>query len=187
MGSFFYELPQPTPFDALFDNIGAFFRRSTATRRDVLVAEAGAADRRPARRAMRRAPSTIIAMIAVGQRPSEVAALSLPGTVFAACYAVWKEAAGDAANGNWHRGAVSSLERLAIGHYVGETDLNVAARAERSYTPETWQRLRALRRASSRPPLRRLSRTGGGRSAQVPGQRTAPLAPPSRDRLQRDP
>mgnify|MGYP003694170619 CR=1 FL=1 len=97
--------------------------------------EAGAADRRPARRCdAARAVTTIARHDRRRPASSEVAALSLPGTVFAACYAVWKEAAGDAANGNWHRGAVSSLERLAIGHYVGETDLNVATRAERSYT-----------------------------------------------------
>jgi FAD/FMN-containing dehydrogenase len=41
---------------------------------------------------------------------------------------------------------VEQLERHASGHYIGECDLTTEARAERSFSPAAWTRLRELRR-----------------------------------------
>jgi hypothetical protein len=42
---------------------------------------------------------------------------------------------------------MTALDRLAAGHYVGESDIvSEPARAERSYGRANWQRLKALRR-----------------------------------------
>ena len=62
------------------------------------------------------------------------------------CYAVWERAEDDATNAAWHREAIAALDRFAVGHYVGESDIVASpSRAERSYAPANWARLKALR------------------------------------------
>ncbi len=61
-------------------------------------------------------------------------------------YAVWQQADDDAANAAWHKQGIAALDRFAVGHYVGESDIVAdALRAERSYIPSTWKRLQRLR------------------------------------------
>ena len=63
------------------------------------------------------------------------------------CYAIWERPEDDAANTAWHREMIAALDRFAVGHYVGESDIvTEPARAERSFARTTWQRLQALRR-----------------------------------------
>ncbi|MEV0151468.1 MULTISPECIES: FAD-binding oxidoreductase [unclassified Nonomuraea] len=62
-------------------------------------------------------------------------------------YAVWRDAAGDAANVGWLRGVMRAVEPLGSGHYIAEADLLAdACRGRRSFTAGAWERLAAVRR-----------------------------------------
>ena len=61
------------------------------------------------------------------------------------CYAVWRDPSGDEANLRWLRETGAALAPLAIGHYVGEADLEDRARLRGCFSPAAWDRLSALR------------------------------------------
>jgi FAD/FMN-containing dehydrogenase len=49
--------------------------------------------------------------------------------------------------GTWHRDLIAALDRFAVGHYVGVSDMATdPKRAEASFAPAHWRRLQALRR-----------------------------------------
>jgi len=59
---------------------------------------------------------------------------------------LWTETADDAANRAWHATATALIDPHKVGRYVGETDLTKEADVARQcYTPDAWERLRALR------------------------------------------
>ncbi|MGY0056535.1 FAD-binding oxidoreductase [Streptomyces sp. LZ34] len=73
-------------------------------------------------------------------------AFSVLGRSYVVPYAVWDGPGRDEANVRWLREAMGRVEPLGTGHYIGEADLTAApARAERSYTPDGWRRLREVR------------------------------------------
>lgn len=75
------------------------------------------------------------------------AAFSMVGATFVACYAVWERPGEDRVAKSWYADALQALEPRALGHYIGETDLEAhPERAGRSYSPAAWERLQALRR-----------------------------------------
>jgi FAD/FMN-containing dehydrogenase len=78
--------------------------------------------------------------------PLPDAAFSMIAPVYLGCYAVWDDAADDAAHLAWSSALMHALAPYGVGHYLGEADLSAAQRAERSFAPEHWQRLQALRR-----------------------------------------
>jgi FAD/FMN-containing dehydrogenase len=60
---------------------------------------------------------------------------------------LWTDSAEDDENRSWHAGATALLDRHKIGRYAGETDLTKEPNvAQQCYTPEAWERLRALRK-----------------------------------------
>ncbi|MFG2096829.1 FAD-binding oxidoreductase [Streptomyces sp. NPDC048612] len=69
------------------------------------------------------------------------------GASYLVCYAVWDDPADDRANARWLRDAMAAADpRDDGGHYIAETDLEAgAARARRSYTPATWDRLQEIK------------------------------------------
>lgn len=73
-------------------------------------------------------------------------AFSLLGRSYVVGYAAWQDPAHDQANVSWLREAMGRVVPLGVGHYVAETDLLAApSRARRSFTPDTWERLQAVR------------------------------------------
>ncbi|MEU1665375.1 FAD-binding oxidoreductase [Streptomyces sparsogenes] len=73
-------------------------------------------------------------------------AFSVLGRSYVVPYAIWDDPARDEANVRWLREAMGRVEPLGTGHYIAETDLTAApTRAERSYTPADWRRLREVR------------------------------------------
>jgi FAD/FMN-containing dehydrogenase len=67
---------------------------------------------------------------------------------FVACYAMWDDAVGDAANLAWLPATMAELEQTTLGHYIAEADLLANhTRAPRSFTPANWQRLQEIRQA----------------------------------------
>ena len=73
-------------------------------------------------------------------------AFSVSARLFLGCYAIWDDPAGDALNRAWHDDATAALERSAVGHYIGESDIAaVPARAPRAFSAAAWTRLRTVR------------------------------------------
>ena len=63
------------------------------------------------------------------------------------CYAIWERPEDDAAHAEWHGQMISGLDRFAVGHYIGESDIvRDPMRHERSFAGANWQRLQTLRR-----------------------------------------
>lgn len=72
-------------------------------------------------------------------------AYSMTGDALMICSTAWERSEDDAANTAWHRATLAALDGYAIGHYIGESDIiTEPARAERSYSKASWQRLQAL-------------------------------------------
>jgi len=73
-------------------------------------------------------------------------AYSITGDALLLCYAIWERPEDDAANRAWHRAAIAALDKYAVGHYVGESDIvRDPERAARSYSAANWERLKTLR------------------------------------------
>ena len=80
-----------------------------------------------------------------GQQPDM--AFSMSGSIYAGAYTLWTDATRDAANTAWVRDAMTALEPLKVGHYVGENDLRVAPdRAKQCFSPSAWDKLVRLKR-----------------------------------------
>ena len=74
-------------------------------------------------------------------------AYSMKAATLLLCYAIWERPEDDALNAAWHRETIATLDRFAVGHYVGESDIVAEPeRAERSFARASWQRLQLLRR-----------------------------------------
>jgi FAD/FMN-containing dehydrogenase len=87
-------------------------------------------------------------VLTTGERsPLPDGAYSMAADALLLCYAVWERSEDDAANAAWHRATIAALDRYAVGHYVGESDIiGDPRRAERSYAKDNWERLKRLRR-----------------------------------------
>ena len=74
-------------------------------------------------------------------------AFSQSGSIYAGAYTLWNDATRDAANMAWVRDAMTALEPLKVGHYVGENDLMIAPdRAKQCFSPSAWDKLARLKR-----------------------------------------
>lgn len=137
----------PTPFEALFDNVGALLPAGHRWLADTFWSRAPLAEiLGRLTRAMAAAPSPrALGLVGLGLPVRATAALSMPAPILAICYAAWESPADDAINRDWHARAAAELEAIACGHYVGEADLDRAGRAEGCYSPDVWRRLREVR------------------------------------------
>ena len=92
--------------------------------------------------------SHAVLVFSTGERsPLPDGAYSMAADALLLCYAVWERPEDNAANAAWHRAVIAALDRYAVGHYVGESDIvGNPRRAERSYAKANWERLQRLRR-----------------------------------------
>jgi FAD/FMN-containing dehydrogenase len=88
-----------------------------------------------------------VLVFSTGERlPLADGAYSMTGDALLLCYAIWERPEDDAANIAWHTATIAALDKYAVGHYVGESDIVAAPdRAVHSYMPANWERLNALR------------------------------------------
>ena len=94
------------------------------------------------------AKSIELLAFSTGAQPAQLldCAYSMSGDALLICSGIWERPEDDAANATWHRAAIAALDKYAIGHYIGESDIVAdPGRAERSYSKSNWQRLKALR------------------------------------------
>lgn len=76
--------------------------------------------------------------------PPQIAYAPLSGFLVLA-YGIWDDPGADADNAAWVRDTFAAIEAGGVGHFVGESDLTVPGRLERSYTPEAWARVQEIR------------------------------------------
>ncbi len=73
-------------------------------------------------------------------------AFSSVGRAYLGRYALWDDPAADQRHRQWLRETAAVLEPHAVGHYVNEVDATGDPDSvRRSFSPEAWRRLRALR------------------------------------------
>ena len=68
------------------------------------------------------------------------------GPVFACAYSIWDDLQSDAANVGWLRQTSDAVMPAAIGHYVGEADLERPERLRGAYTPDALAKLKRLQK-----------------------------------------
>lgn len=74
------------------------------------------------------------------------AAFSRSAPVWGSVCAIWDNAQADAANIGWVREVADAIGTAAVGHYVGECDLERPGRLARCYAPAALDRLQALQK-----------------------------------------
>jgi FAD/FMN-containing dehydrogenase len=151
-GALVADLNQPTPFDALFDMIGASFPEQRRYAADTYwsASRPGAFLEELANR-IRQAPSPAslgIGIILPPQSPGAPAlpdaAFSMVGPVFGCSYAIWEDPAADETNLRWLRDTGKTIAPMTIGHYLGEADLDNPTRTSGSFSAKAWSRLKDL-------------------------------------------
>jgi FAD/FMN-containing dehydrogenase len=162
----------PTPFGMLYDLIMGFFPKG----RRYAVDSFWAADKsddllRGLADAVAKAPSPETFALGVVTPPNmptpSDAAFSMIGPVFACAYSIWDDPQLDAANVDWLRRTSDAILPSAIGHYVGEADLERPERLRGAYAPEAWSKLKALQeRYDPRGIFRRSSAAASPATAQ---------------------
>ena len=66
--------------------------------------------------------------------------------VYGGPWTMWKDAADDATNSQWHDECIARLRPFNVGYYVGESDtVHRPSNAVESVSPENWKRLADLR------------------------------------------
>lgn len=149
------DVNKPTPLDTLLDMGGMLWPERHRYLADTAWSDSAPAEQLAAvRDYFLHAPSPKSLALCVFATGAEGTAAVLPNGAFSMtaatlllCYAIWERPEDDAANAAWHRETIAVLDRFAVGHYVGESDIVAdPARAERCFARTNWQRLQALRR-----------------------------------------
>lgn len=93
-------------------------------------------------------PVTTVSIRFMGNtRLPEQAAFSLIGSTNILSVLTWQDATDDDKVAGWLRGTMSALEPFSLGHYINNEDVvSYPERNQGSFTPDSWTRLRALRR-----------------------------------------
>jgi FAD/FMN-containing dehydrogenase len=146
-------LLESTPYDSLLDRMAEFWPEDHRYRADNIWTNEPPAAVLPRIEALAaEAPSRSFFLCLPLPPPSPSAppfpeaAFSMVGATFVACYTVWNDPGEDAMCQAWCARAVQTLEPMAIGHYVGETDIErEPSRARRSFSPAAWKRLATVR------------------------------------------
>jgi FAD/FMN-containing dehydrogenase len=145
--------PTRTSFEELFDASGAIWPEHQRSTVDAMFYNADPAElARVAGDHLASAPSAatvVLFSLFTGPdvpAPLPDAAFSMSARVYGGPWTMWSEATEDGANIAWHDKCVASLQRLASGHYVSESDtVNHQERARRAYSAVNWERLSQLR------------------------------------------
>ncbi|MCY3751511.1 MAG: BBE domain-containing protein, partial [Gammaproteobacteria bacterium] len=93
-------------------------------------------------------PVTTVSIRFMGntQLPAD-AAFSLIGSTNILSVLTWQDARDDNRVAGWLRDTMSVLEPFSLGHYINNEDVvSYPERNQRSFTPDSWTRLRALRK-----------------------------------------
>jgi FAD/FMN-containing dehydrogenase len=74
------------------------------------------------------------------------AAFSMSAKIYGGPWTMWRDAADDQANTDWHHQCTTLLRPYNVGYYIGESDtVSRPSAAVEAFSPERWQRLADLR------------------------------------------
>ena len=91
--------------------------------------------------------SRVVVVVKDHQNPLPDAAFSVKASAYIGIFMVWDNAAEDAAILAWLRKNSTTMQPFANGHYINEVDVQGnPQKIRRSFSPEAWQRLRAVRK-----------------------------------------
>ncbi|MBL1098662.1 FAD-binding oxidoreductase [Streptomyces coffeae] len=144
---------EPTSLEALYEGCGAVWPREHRYAVDTLWSDEDLGTLMAlCGEAMAMCPSEkslfLVPLAPASRNPERLRdmAFSVLGSNYLVPYAVWDDPAEDGAQLRWLRRTMDMLEPLGTGHYIAEADLPAGlSRAERSFTPDGWRRLAALR------------------------------------------
>jgi len=138
-----------TPFPVLFDNVDLGFPRERINADTFFFDAPAAAVVETLRDHFAASPSALSLFLIESRHKVDNApdaAYSMFSNTFLASYAVWKDQSDDAINNAWLAKTAELLEPLTSGHFISETNLLAGAdRAEKSFAPDNWKRLQAVR------------------------------------------
>ncbi|MGX1910160.1 FAD-binding oxidoreductase [Streptomyces phaeochromogenes] len=149
----FQQTDEPRTFEDLYGTSFGFWPREHRNSVDTLWSDTGYETLLPIlAAALAKSPSEqslILAPLWPASRDrslSDDMAFSVLGETYVAPFAIWDDPAADSANTRWLRDTMRAVEPYGTGHYIAEADLTAdVSRARRSYTPEDWERLQALK------------------------------------------
>src|SRR6478735_7779754 len=143
----------PTDFKQLFDASGSLWPEGLRNRVEATFSNTSPGDLvKAVGDHMTKCPSPITVIlftIFTGPNVPAVhpdAAYSMSSRVYGGPWTMWKDAADDAVNSQWHDECTALLRPFNIGYYVGESDtVHRPSNAVQSLSPENWKRLADLR------------------------------------------
>jgi FAD/FMN-containing dehydrogenase len=142
----------PTPIDALLDMGAILFPEQHRYLADTVWTNSPPAEvLTTLSQHFRRAPSSKslapLVFSTGATRALPDVAYSMTANALLLCYAIWDRPEDDTKHAAWHREIIAAIDRFAVGHYVGESDVvRDPMRAERSFSTSAWQRLQSIRR-----------------------------------------
>ena len=148
------DLHASTPFEALFDNADRFWPEGKRYAVDTMWYSSPTSEVLAIIRDHFATAPSAHSMILCPILPSPTddapplpdAAFSMVAPGYVGCYSIWEEAGQDEANIEWLRTLMGALAPLAVGCYVGESDIAAnPSQVVNSYASSNWERLQALR------------------------------------------
>jgi FAD/FMN-containing dehydrogenase len=142
---------KPLTFEEFFDGAGAMWPEGLRNRVEATYSDSPVADlARAAAAHMSDCPSPLTVVLFTiftgAKAPQGDRAYSMSSRVYGGPWTMWRDAADDAANTEWHDALTASLRPFNVGCYVGESDtVRRPSNAVQAFSPESWQRLADLR------------------------------------------
>jgi FAD/FMN-containing dehydrogenase len=148
------DLQASTPFPVLFDNADRFWPEGKRYAVDTIWSASPPLEVLSIIQDHFTTVPSAHSMILCPILPSPTDATPLPDAAFSmiapgyvACYSIWEEAGHDEANITWLRTLMRALAPLAVGCYVGESDIVAdPSQMVASFARPHWERLQALRK-----------------------------------------
>ena len=148
-----HEFATPLVFEQLFDMSGGLWPEGLRNRVEATFSNSSPGELVNAVAGhMAKCPSLITVLLFVIFTGPNVPAVhsdtaySMSSRVYGGPWTMWRDAADDATNGQWHDECAALLRPFNIGYYVGESDtVGRPSNAVQSVSPENWKRLAELR------------------------------------------
>lgn len=146
---------QPNSFTDIFDASGAMWPEPTRSRVETFWSKTSLAEILPAAaQHFVSCPSPMTVMLvalypawANGVPGNPDTAFSMCAKAYVGLWTMWRKAAEDDTNNQWHDAMMSVYRPFTFGHYLGETDIvEDRGRPQTCYGSPNWQRLQKLRK-----------------------------------------
>ncbi len=141
-----------TPFETLFERMDEFFPEGKRYAADNLWSDAPPLDvLTKVQKHFNQVPSAdsliLFLILPPDALPLTDAAFSMMASLYVLCYSIWETKEEDEANTLWLRNLMNELEPLAMGHYIGESDIVANPyRVNKSFKQFNWEHLQGLQK-----------------------------------------